>query len=108
MGGRTTNSNIPPEMQRALDGEVPFSSGEAFVPPGAASITLEDVLGGAGLFQKVMGIDEESPLWDSDPPSSWLSGDIRDEDGVSTAGASSWSNGGHAEVLRASIHYWIA
>ncbi len=56
---------IPPELQRALDGEVPFSSGDPFVPFGAASITLEDVLGGAGLFRRVMGIEEESPLWDS-------------------------------------------
>ncbi len=73
--GAGAEGSLPPEMLRALSGAVPFSSGEEFRPPGASDVTLEDVLGGAGLFRKVMGLDEESPLCDSS--GGWLAAGSR-------------------------------
>ncbi|CDO77550.1 hypothetical protein BN946_scf184912.g49 [Trametes cinnabarina] len=58
--------NIPFELQEALAGSVPFSSGETPSAVGSSEVTIEDVLSGAGLLEAVIGEDEEEgPLEDS-------------------------------------------
>ncbi|KAI0689246.1 hypothetical protein C8T65DRAFT_731047 [Cerioporus squamosus] len=56
-------SDISADLRAALDGRVEFTTGEGFAIPGLSEVTLEDVLGGAGLFEVISG-DEEWPAMD--------------------------------------------
>ncbi len=62
---RGVDDGITAELRDALDGKVEFSTGESFAVPGLSDLTLEDVLGGAGLFEVIAGAGEnECPEMD--------------------------------------------